>query len=325
MYKLILMPTLSNLQKGWAIELDNKLPGYKVVTANDDIEAMNEIADADAAFGYVPNKLLKRATKLRWIQAHHAAPPPGFYYDELTQSSVTVTNFRGVYNDHISAHIMMYVLGLSRGITGYLGAQKQRSYNVDANDQPFVFLPDSTAIIFGMGGIGTETSKHCKSFGMNVIGIDPRLPKAPETVDQLVRPNEYQQVIGKADFVIVTMPLTPENEFFFNSEVFSMMKPSAYFINIGRGKTTNLNDLVSAIKSGEIAGAGLDVYDTEPLPKDHELWSLPNVILTPHVAAKEDVTGGDVNERKFKVLLENAQRFEQGEQLVNIVDKNLWY
>jgi phosphoglycerate dehydrogenase-like enzyme len=121
------------------------------------------------------------------------------------------------------------------------------------------------------------------------------------------------------------MPLTPENEFFFNSEVFSMMKPSAYFINIGRGKTTNLNDLVSAIKSGEIAGAGLDVYDTEPLPKDHELWSLPTVILTPHVAAKEDVTGGDVNERKFKILLENAQRFEQGEQLLNIVDKNLWY
>ena len=104
-----------------------------------------------------------------------------------------------------------------------------------------------------------------------------------------------------------------------------MMKPSAYFINIGRGKTTRLKDLVSAIKSGEIAGAGLDVYDTEPLPQDHELWSLPNVILTPHVAAKEDGHGGDVNDRKYKILLENARRFEKGEKLLNIVDKNLWF
>ncbi|PZC44678.1 MAG: Phosphoglycerate dehydrogenase [Chloroflexi bacterium] len=325
MYKLIFMPTLSNLQKDWAAKLNNELPGFEIVISNDEEEAMNEIKDSDAAFGYVSNKLLKRATKLRWIQAHHAAPPPGFYYEELTQSPVTVTNFRGVYNDHISAHIMMYVLGLSRGITGYFRAQNERSYDVNANDQPFVFLPDSTAIIFGIGGIGTETSKHCKSFGMNVIGIDPRVSQAPDTVDRLVTPDDYQKVIGKADFVIVTMPLTPENEFFFNSEVFSMMKSSAYFINIGRGKTTNLNDLVMAIKSNEIAGAGLDVYDTEPLPKDHELWSLQNVILTPHVAAKEDGPGGDVNERKFKVLLENAQRFEKGEQLLNIVDKNLWF
>ena len=319
------MPTLSGLQKGWAAKLDNELPEYKVVMANDYDAAMNEIKDSDAAFGYVPNELLKRATKLRWIQAHHAAPPPGFYYDELTQSPVTVTNFRGVYNDHISAHIMMYVLGLSRGITGYLKAQNEKTYNVDANDKPFVFLPDSTAIIFGLGGIGTETSKHCKSFGMSVIGIDPRVSQVPNTVDKLVTPNEYDKVIGKGDFIIVTMPHTPENEFFFNSEVFSRMKPSAYFINIGRGKTTNLNDLVSAIKLGKLAGAGLDVYDTEPLPANHELWSLSNVILTPHVAAKEEGAGGDVNGRKFEILLKNARRFARGEQLINIVDKNLWY
>ena len=324
MHKLILMPSISDIQKGWAAKLNDELPGYTVVKVDDD-SAMTEIEDADAAFGYVPGDLLKRATKLKWIQAHHAAPPPGFYYDELTHSSVTVTNFRGVYNDHISAHIMMYVLGLSRGITGYLSAQKERSYDVDANDAPFVFLPDSTAIIFGIGGIGTEVSKHCKSFGMKVIGIDPRVTQTPETVDQLVQPDEYYTVIGKGDFVIVTMPHTPENEFFFNSEVFSMMKPSAYFINIGRGKTTRLKDLVSAIKSVEIAGAGLDVYDTEPLPQDHELWSLPNVILTPHVAAKEDGHGGDVNDRKYKILLENARRFEKGEKLLNIVDKNLWF
>ena len=325
MYKLILMPTLSPLQKSWAEKLDVELAEFNVIVTNDDHEAKAQISDADAAFGFVPNKLLTKAKQLRWIQAHHAAPPPGFYYDRLTESSVTVTNFRGVYNDHISAHIMMYVLGLSRGITGYLKAQSERSYDVEANDKPFVYLPDATAIIFGVGGIGSETAKHCKSFGMHIIGIDPRVLMAPDSVDELVTPDEYEKVIGKGDFIIVTMPHTPKNESFFNLDVFSLMKPSAYFINIGRGKTTDLDDLVSAIELGKIAGAGLDVYDTEPLPKNHKLWSLSNVILTPHVAAKEDGAGGDVNERKFKILLENARRFAKGERLINIVDKSMWY
>ena len=126
----------------------------------------------------------------------------------------------------------------------------------------------------------------------------------------------------QADFVIVTVPHTPETEGMWHRQRFQRMKPSAYFINIGRGATTKLADLTAALQAGEIAGCALDVFETEPLPAEHPLWGIPNVILTPHIAVHEAT---NIDARMFGVFLENARRFASGEPLVNVVDKANWF
>ena len=128
-------------------------------------------------------------------------------------------------------------------------------------------------------------------------------------------------MLPHADFVILTVPHTPETEGFMNRARFQRMKRTAFFINIGRGKTTRLDDLVAALRAGEIAGAALDVYETEPLPADHPLWTLPNVLMTPHTAGH----GPYLDDRRLEVLLDNARRFAAGQPLRNVVDKARWF
>ena len=128
--------------------------------------------------------------------------------------------------------------------------------------------------------------------------------------------------LQKADFVILTIPHTPKTEGLFDLQKFEIMKKSAFFINIGRGMTTKLNDLNKALRSGDIAGAALDVYEVEPLPKNHPLWDAPNLIMTPHVAAQG---GENIDDRRYEIILENMRRFQEKENLLNIVDKANWY
>jgi phosphoglycerate dehydrogenase-like enzyme len=135
-------------------------------------------------------------------------------------------------------------------------------------------------------------------------------------------PEQLDSQLSKADFVVLTIPHTPATEGLFDSSKFSLMKKSAIFINIGRGMTTKLDDLNTALRSGEIAGAGLDVYEIEPLPTDHPLWDAPNTILTPHTAA---VGGANLLERRYEIVVENLRHFAAGEPLRNEVDKASWF
>lgn len=322
MPKFVMMPPQTPQQREWAARLSDTLPDYDVVVPESDEEARREIADADVAFGVVPPEALAAARNLRWLQAPHAAPPAGYYYPELVDHEVVVTNFRGIYNDHISTHIMMFVLALSRGLPFYVEAQRRREYDKDAPAHEYLYLPESTAVIVGVGGIGGETARLCNEFGMHVIGVDPRVEDAPEGVAELVGPHALDSVLPRADFVILTLPHTPESEGMFNAARFRLMKNSAYFINIGRGRTTKIDDLADAVESGVIAGCGLDVYEIEPLPADHRLWGLPNVLMTPHVAVKDGV---HVDERRANIILDNARAFAAGEPLMNVVDKALWF
>ena len=182
-------------------------------------------------------------------------------------------------------------------------------------------LGSATALINGVGGIGHETARLCKELGMNVIGIEPS-PEYTVPNIEIYTPDQLDKHLPRADFVISTVPHTPETEFMFNAIRFKTMKNSAYFINIGRGKVCKLDDLTAAIETGEIAGCGLDVYETEPLPSNHKLWGLDNVILTPHIAVAD---ADDLPERRFKVLLDNARLFLGDDDLINVVDKKKWY
>jgi phosphoglycerate dehydrogenase-like enzyme len=292
-----------------------------VVIVENDADTGREIADADAAFGTLSPSLLKQADKLRWLQAPAIAPPAGYYFPELVAHPVVVTNFRGIFNEHIAAHIMAFVLAFARGLHGYIPKQLRHEWAPDPLDTGVVYLPESTALIVGVGGIGAEAARLCNAFGMHVIGTDARRDDVPEGVHELHPPEALDELLPQADFVILTIPHTPETEGLMNAERFGRMKASAFFINIGRGKTTRLLDLVDALTRGKIAGAGLDVFEEEPLPVDHPLWDAPNVLITPHTAG----FGPYLDDRRLAIIVENAKRFVRGEPLLNVVDKELWF
>ena len=156
---------------------------------------------------------------------------------------------------------------------------------------------------------------------MKVIGVDPRLDQTPPGVAELVRPGDLASALPQGDFVIVTVPETPETQGLFAATQFKAMKNTAFFINIGRGATVKLDDLVDALRAGEIAGAGLDVFQTEPLPAGHALWSIPGVLITPHVAGD----GPYLQERRTDLFIDNCVRFNEGRPLRNVVDKANWF
>ncbi len=321
MLKFVMMPPQDELKRQWAKQLQERLPQYQVVAPETDADARREIADADAAYGWIPPDMLPLARKLRWLQNPDAGPRPGYFYPELIEHPVVICNPRGIYFDHITQHIMMFVLALARGLPYYMEAQRQRRWDKDARKSPYIDLTTATALIVGVGGIGHETARMCSAFGMQVIGVDPRWEYEVPFVEKH-SPKDLDDLLPRADFVITTTPHTPETEGMWNARRFRLMKKTAYFINIGRGMTTKLDDLVAAIEHGEIAGCGLDVFEIEPLPSEHKLWTLPNVLLTPHIAIKD---AANIPERRFEIILENARRFAAGEPLRNVVNKAAWY
>ena len=318
---IVMLPPQSATTRAWAARLAESVPELSVVVAETETDAMRAIRDADAAFGTIPDALLREAKRLRWLQAPQAAPPAGYYTNELIAHPVVVTNFREIYNDHIGAHIMAFVLAFARGLHYYVPRQLRREWKKEPNDTGVIHLPEATALIVGVGGIGSEAARLAAAFGMNVMGIDPRRRDAPPGVKKLDGPDALDDLLPLADFVILTVPHTPETEGFMHRARFRRMKRTAFFINIGRGRTTSLDDLVEALRAGEIAGAGLDVFEQEPLPADHPLWTTPGVLITPHTAGY----GPHLDERRFGVLADNARRFVTGAPLRNVVDKAHWF
>ena len=322
MPKYVMLPPIDDEfhMRDWARRLREALPQLDVVVAEDATAAARELIDADAAYGGIPPDVLPTVERLRLLQNPFAGPTPGYYYPALADHPVTVSNPRGIYSDHIAQHILMFMLALSRGLPYWSAAQAQGRWDPAARKRGYVDLATSTVLIVGVGGIGAETARLCAAFGAQVIGVDPRPER--DAPAEVVPPGELDQRLPEADFVVTTVPHTPETEGMWDARRFRAMKRSAYFINIGRGMTTKLDDLVAALEAGEIAGAGLDVFETEPLPAGHPLWRMENVLITPHVAVAD---AENIPERRFALILENARRLIDGREFVNVVDKAKWY
>ena len=316
-FKLVILHD-HHVRDEWTDRIKAVVPDCEVRVARTQEEVMREIVDADAAYGNVVPELFQHAKKLRWIQAPAAAPPVGYYHKGLIESDVVVTNLRGIFNEHLATHIMAFVLAFARGLHHYIPQQMQREWK---QEDSFVHLPDATALIVGIGGSGAETARLCAAFGVTVLGLDPRVTEPPPGVSELHKPDALHHLLPRADFVIMTVPQTPQTARMMTMREFKLMKSTAYLINVGRGGTVVLDDLVQVIMSGEIAGAGLDVFETEPLPPDHPLWTMPGVLITPHLAG----AGPYVDERHFGVFLDNCKRFADGQPLRNVVDKANWF
>lgn len=319
--RLLLLPPQLPATRDWAQRLSTAYPELEVVVAESDAEAAAAISQADAAVGTLTPALLAEAGRLRWLHSPLAAPPAGYFFPELTAHPLTVTNVRGIFNDHIGAHILSFVLAFARALHRYIPQQQRSEWKQPPRYEGTVYLPEATALIVGVGGIGAETARLLSAFGVTVIGTDALRTEAPEGMAAIHPPEQLDALLPQADFVIVTVPHTPATEGLFDRQRFQRMKRGAFFINIGRGMTTRLDDLVEALESGQVGGAGLDVFEQEPLPASHPLWTQPGVLITPHVA----MWGPYYNERRYAVLSDNCARFLARQPLMNVVDKANWF
>jgi len=308
-----------------------------VVNATSESEAEREIVDADALFGKLTPAMLAAATRLRWVQTATASLEH-YIFPQLVEHPCVLCNMRGLYSDIIADQVLGYVVCFARNLHRYMRQQTQRRWapiggeSARTNflsgpgmtsdlDRAHLFLPDQTMGIVGLGAIGLEIARRANAFGMRVVAVDARLTDAPPEVSRLDSPERLPELLVESDFVVIAAPHTPETEKLFNRALIALMKRSAYLINIGRGAIVDLNDLTAALTANEIAGAALDVFEIEPLPEDHPLWDMENVIITPHIAGCAPPVAG----RHLEVLLDNIGRFVRNEPLRNVVDKSMWF
>lgn len=309
----------------------------RVINATSEAEAAEALVDADAFFGKITPALLAVAPKLRWVQSPTASLEH-YIFPELVEHPCTLTNMRGLFSDVIADHVFGYILCFARNLHLYLRQQMQCRWEplggeearsnfvsgpgvVSAMDRAHIHVSDTTLGVVGCGAIGLEIARRGTAFGQRVIGVDVQPKAPPPGVEAIWSLDELPRLLAESDFVVIAAPHTPQTAGMFGAEQFRQMKETAYLINIGRGAIVKLDDLTAALAAGTIAGAALDVFEVEPLPEDHPLWRMENVIITPHVAAASP----RIAERHLQTLLDNIGRFVRGEELQNVADKTQWF
>jgi phosphoglycerate dehydrogenase-like enzyme len=235
----------------------------------------------------------------------------------LTERNIVLTNMQRTSGPPIAEHSIAMMLALARGLPQYARHQNQARWTEEDADQDGMReIGGRTLLVVGLGGIGTEVARRAHALGMRVIATRNSSREGPKFVAKVGLSGELHALAAEADVVVNATPLTPETTGIFDAAFFAAMKKGGYFINVGRGKSVVTDDLVAALKSGQVGGAGLDVTEPEPLPDGHPLWSLRNVIITPHVAAQSDIQ----NQRSWILVSENLRRYVAGEPLLNVVD-----
>jgi phosphoglycerate dehydrogenase-like enzyme len=293
----------------------------RVVVTRDREEIEDLLDDVEIAVGGFPRELLSQARNIRWFQQWGAGADWLIDYPEVAQSDLVLTNVSGVHAIPISEHILSLMLAFARYLHQFVLAQGRSEWLRPSQYEDIFELAGKTMVLIGVGAIGKRTAKLAAEFDMRVLGVRRHPEQLVPNVDAMYGPDQLLDVLPEGDFVVLTVPLTPQTEALIGEEQLAAMKQSAYIVNIGRGGTIDQKALIRALQEGSIAGAGLDVFETEPLPEDSPLWDMENVIITPHFA------GGTphYDERAFEIFLDNLHRYQAGEPLHNVVDKQLAY
>jgi phosphoglycerate dehydrogenase-like enzyme len=303
-------------------ELRALAPNVYFVPGLDRETALEHAAGAHGADAHlISPEFLAAAPDLRWAQSWSAGVERYLAIEELRGSeSIVLTNMRGVHGPAIADHAFAMLLSLTRRMDAFRAAMGEGRWDRGVGEG-MTALRDKTMLVVGLGGIGHEIARRADGFGMRVLATARTRKDTPAYVDHLGLADELDGLLPEADVVALAVPLTAETEGLLDRERFALMKPGSYLINIARGKVVDTEALLEALDSGRLAGACLDVTDPEPLPAGHALWSRANVIVTPHVAARAEVT----RERREQILRENMRRFAAGEPLLNVVDKEAGY
>jgi phosphoglycerate dehydrogenase-like enzyme len=316
--KLLLLPDWG---KPFYPRLRANHPGERFVEAYAPADVLREIADADALFGYLTPEQLAAARSLKWVQTPDAGMEGLFNrVPEIAEREIVVTNARGAGAPQIGEHALALMLCFARGLDRFARLQRERRWDLEYGLSIVEMLWGKAVGIVGFGKSGQEIGWRCKAMGMTVIAAD-KYPAESPIVEQVWPLERLPDLLRRSDYVVVTVPYTPENENLIGAAELALMKPTARLIVTSRGRIVAHDALVAALKNGTIAAAGLDTVVQEPLPPDNELWDLPNVIITPHIAGNSP----ELDERTFAILEENVARYLAGQPLINVVDKRLRY
>lgn len=292
-------------------------------------EALHAARGAEVFVGWgVPEGLFRAATegpgaRLRW--AHTASAGVGSsLHAALRGSGVVLTNAAGVYAEPMADSVLAMLLHFARGLDFAVRAQAERRWDkepFDAADAPLRELAECTVGIVGLGGVGRAVARRCRALGMRVLATRRSGPDGPEGVDVEWGPGALERILPASDHLVVTVPLTGETRGMIGARELAMLPPGAVLVNVARGGVVDEGALVGALRSGRLRGAGLDVFAREPLPEDSPLWSLPNVLVTPHVSGASHRFW----RRQTDLILENLERHLAGRPLVNAVDVDAGY
>ncbi|MGI8962554.1 MAG: D-2-hydroxyacid dehydrogenase [Bryobacteraceae bacterium] len=313
---------ISDEDAGLVEELQSVTTQTRIVPVTQ-ANVMKEIVDADAFIGEITSSEVRAGRNLKWVGVMSAGVErvlfPKDRSSELRNSDITLTNNKIVQGPEIADHALAMLLMLSRNL-----------YILYRNDQQQIWNPGSfhgielngkTAVVVGVGGIGTQIAVRANAFGMTVIGVDTEDKPFLPFLKRVVKPDQLDDVLPQADAVFISVPDTPKSHKMMGARQFQLMKKNAYFIAVSRGGIYDMNGLVKALDEKRLAGAGVDVTDPEPLPKDHALWRFENVIITPHIAGRSDQDSA----RMVRTIKENIRRFVEGKPLINVVDKQKGY
>lgn len=276
--------------------------GNEVVFVQDERKALDfDVSEIEGVicnglFLYTPIENFK---SLRFIQLTSAGLDR-VPLDYIKEHNIKIANARGVYSAPMAEFALCGVLQLYKQSRFFYENQKQHKWE---KHRGLLELTDKNVLIVGAGNIGSEVAKRFRAFDANVIGVD-LFPSDNPNFNEIHPIDELDNLLKTADVVVLTLPLTSDNEGFFNNEKFCLMKDSAVFVNIARGKLVNQNDLISALEQEKIAGAVLDVFEEEPLDESSKLWNFDNVIITPHNSFVGDMN----NKRMFDVIASNIKR-----------------
>ena len=289
--------------------------------AADADELAARLPDAEVLFSYRASRdaiaaVFPAARRLRWIQTGSAGVD-GLLFPELVASDVVVTNARGVFDDAIAEWALGAMLSFATGIVRSLVDQRDHRWDADRRTER---LAGTRLVVVGPGPIGRATARLARAAGMEVEAVGTRA-RLDDDLGPVAGPEGFLDALGRADVVLDALPLTERTRHRFDAEAFAAMRPSARFLNVGRGATVDEAALVRALAEGRIAGAALDVFEVEPLPPDSPLWSMPNVIVSPHVCG--DFVGWEAV--VVRLFVDNLGRYVRGEPLRNPVDRALGY
>ena len=304
---------------GMAADLPKQLPGEDVVTPKDESE-LAKAADAECAIGTNNGarvrKLLDAAPKLRWYHSVGAGVEDLVGVTELRERGITLTNNSGSYDIQIAEHALAFILAGAKRLHLYRDQQARHEWKEHQQDE----LRGATLVVYGLGSIGAEIGRLGSALGMRVIGVRRRVEPVPG-IERIVPPERLAEVAAEADYLAIAAPLTPATRGAVSREVIGRMKQTAWIVNIARGAIVDEDALVDALRDGRLGGAGLDTLTVEPLPPDHPLWTLQNVIITPHSSNSSP----RVRERTLALFVENLRRFKASEPLLNRVDFEAGY
>lgn len=273
------------------------------------------IGDADAVYGQLTADEFPIAKNLKWVQSPSAGVEWMWRVPGLQESDVIVTNMRGAHAATIAEHTFAMLLSITRGLRGF--DQRQRDHQWGRGELTLGNIKGLTMGIVGFGNIGRAIARRAAGFEMRVLAVDSEPVPAGEGVQEVWPLERLTELCRESDVLAIAAPITPNSRDMVGRDHIRSMKRGSYILQMSRGAIVNEAALVDALEEGHLAGAGLDVTATEPLPVGDPLWTAPNLVITPHTSASSGLT----TELVWSILSENVGRFVRGEPLLNLVDK----